>query len=286
MQIRDILRQLKRYNGTFPRDAVQAAIAQQKQITPELLKILEQATVKANDLLDYPNYMGHFYAMYLLAQFREARAYPLLVDFCTIDPETLHFLLGDTLTEDLNRILASVSGGDPEPMKSLVENAAINEYARSAALGGLATLVAQGAQSRADIMAYFQSLFRETLPRAKDFIWNALVSTSTRLYPDLVYDDIKQAYADKLVDPMYISLKNVDESMAQGKEAVLEDLKTYWHYTYIDDTIKELETWASFQPPEPRQAPGQIVNTRKVGRNDPCPCGSGQKYKRCCGKQP
>ncbi|TMO99282.1 YecA family protein, partial [Pseudoalteromonas sp. S3178] len=22
----------------------------------------------------------------------------------------------------------------------------------------------------------------------------------------------------------------------------------------------------------------------KVGRNDPCPCGSGQKYKQCCGK--
>ena len=22
----------------------------------------------------------------------------------------------------------------------------------------------------------------------------------------------------------------------------------------------------------------------KVGRNDPCPCGSGKKYKRCCGK--
>jgi uncharacterized protein YecA (UPF0149 family) len=23
---------------------------------------------------------------------------------------------------------------------------------------------------------------------------------------------------------------------------------------------------------------------RKVGRNDPCPCGSGKKYKRCCGR--
>jgi preprotein translocase subunit SecA len=22
----------------------------------------------------------------------------------------------------------------------------------------------------------------------------------------------------------------------------------------------------------------------KIGRNDPCPCGSGRKYKRCCGK--
>lgn len=26
-----------------------------------------------------------------------------------------------------------------------------------------------------------------------------------------------------------------------------------------------------------------FVNTNKVGRNDPCPCGSGKKYKKCCG---
>jgi preprotein translocase subunit SecA len=23
---------------------------------------------------------------------------------------------------------------------------------------------------------------------------------------------------------------------------------------------------------------------KKVGRNDPCPCGSGKKYKKCCGR--
>jgi preprotein translocase subunit SecA len=28
----------------------------------------------------------------------------------------------------------------------------------------------------------------------------------------------------------------------------------------------------------------QIVNTNKIGRNDPCPCGSGKKYKACHGK--
>ena len=26
------------------------------------------------------------------------------------------------------------------------------------------------------------------------------------------------------------------------------------------------------------------AKSTKVGRNDPCPCGSGQKYKKCCGK--
>jgi SEC-C motif len=27
-----------------------------------------------------------------------------------------------------------------------------------------------------------------------------------------------------------------------------------------------------------------VVNNNKTGRNDPCPCGSGKKYKHCCGK--
>lgn len=28
----------------------------------------------------------------------------------------------------------------------------------------------------------------------------------------------------------------------------------------------------------------EAVPSKKVGRNDPCPCGSGKKYKHCCGK--
>lgn len=28
----------------------------------------------------------------------------------------------------------------------------------------------------------------------------------------------------------------------------------------------------------------QVIVEEKVGRNDPCPCGSGKKYKKCCGK--
>ena len=33
----------------------------------------------------------------------------------------------------------------------------------------------------------------------------------------------------------------------------------------------------------PRQ-PRRVKASEKVGRNDPCPCGSGKKYKQCCGK--
>ncbi|RKZ30003.1 preprotein translocase subunit SecA, partial [bacterium] len=46
-------------------------------------------------------------------------------------------------------------------------------------------------------------------------------------------------------------------------------------------------------PPPRRQSPlsgappksKTIVKGKKVGRNDPCPCGSGKKYKNCCGRK-
>jgi len=44
------------------------------------------------------------------------------------------------------------------------------------------------------------------------------------------------------------------------------------------------------RPPAPVQAGGSDnkqrmrVGGKKVGRNDPCPCGSGKKYKHCCGR--
>ena len=42
---------------------------------------------------------------------------------------------------------------------------------------------------------------------------------------------------------------------------------------------------AAAQAPQGEQVVKQIVLEKpKVGRNDPCPCGSGKKYKKCCGK--
>ncbi len=31
------------------------------------------------------------------------------------------------------------------------------------------------------------------------------------------------------------------------------------------------------------QAPQPVRSAPKLGRNEPCPCGSGKKYKKCCG---
>ena len=60
-----------------------------------------------------------------------------------------------------------------------------------------------------------------------------------------------------------------------------------------DDTLKSLYNVVLRQPVErvkvaketsDNQGNEPVVKKQKVGRNDPCPCGSGKKYKKCCGK--
>ncbi|AND86219.1 hypothetical protein GTH52_12515 [Clostridium tyrobutyricum] len=57
------------------------------------------------------------------------------------------------------------------------------------------------------------------------------------------------------------------------------------------DYLYKLSQWDSIFSSEKRKAIHKqwvssktIVNKNKTGRNDPCPCGSGKKYKNCCGK--
>ena len=64
--------------STFQREALQEAVKQQQEITPALLAIIERAANDPQWLNEALDYMGFAYALYLLAQFREKRAYPIM----------------------------------------------------------------------------------------------------------------------------------------------------------------------------------------------------------------
>jgi Protein of unknown function (DUF1186) len=106
MDIQDILQKLEVNEGTFPREALVQAIAQREEIIPELLRVLAEAQHNIEHLRE-SEYMTHIYAMYLLAQFREPRAYPLIVEFFSIPGDIALDTTGDVATEDL----AGVYGG-------------------------------------------------------------------------------------------------------------------------------------------------------------------------------
>jgi hypothetical protein len=92
---------------------------------------------------------------------------------------------------------------------------------------------------------------------------------------------------DSLVTPNPIEEMDADTkvSLAFDKEKLyfnMVEAKADWLY--------EMEEWDSLLSPDRRKdlyreqrSSGTVVKDKKVGRNDPCPCGSGKKYKKCCG---
>ncbi len=93
---------------------------------------------------------------------------------------------------------------------------------------------------------------------------------------------------ESLIEPNPIDTMEEDTKVSLAFDKVklyknMVDAKADWLY--------ELPMWDDIFDPETKKAlyleqkkSGTVIVGRKTGRNEPCPCGSGKKYKRCCGK--
>lgn len=84
-------------------------------------------------------------------------------------------------------------------------------------------------------------------------------------------------------------IEEMEEDTAVALDIDLE--KLYYHMVEAKaDWLYELPAWGELLSEERRKElyweqkkSGTVVKEKKIGRNDPCPCGSGKKYKKCCG---
>lgn len=83
---------------------------------------------------------------------------------------------------------------------------------------------------------------------------------------------------------VYMSNPNVSISQGGGRPMP----NPYANYSTTRETYEgeaaQREAARNVNRPAERSKPQPIKAAPKVGRNDPCPCGSGKKYKNCCGK--
>ncbi len=124
--------------------------------------------------------------------------------------------------------------------------------------------------------------------------------------PDTVVTGTVKELADKynldlsimvgFLDGVNDSLKNPNpvEEMEEDTVVTLDlDLeKLYYNMCEAKaDWLYELPAWDNLLTKDRRKElfltqrkSGTIVKEKKIGRNDPCTCGSGRKYKQCCGR--
>lgn len=99
-------------------------------------------------------------------------------------------------------------------------------------------------------------------------------------------------FLDGAEDSVKEPVKNIEELTEEDEIKIEFDFeKLYWNMNAASaDWLYGLSEWDDVLPEEKRaeitkdyKRSKTIVKDQKIGRNDPCPCGSGKKYKKCCG---
>ena len=289
---KEILAELTTKGGKQPLAALESADAHRAALVEPLLQAIEHGLANPTGLPESEG-MLFSYATYLLAKWRETRAYPFIIRWLSLPGENAFDLGDDTVVQDGGRILASTFDGDFEPIQSLILNRRANEYCRGQAVEAMALLAAWAEVPHETVEAHFLWLAREGLERKFSQVWNNLASSAADIEALQVFPELRRAYDEGLLEPGYMPPSTLDEVESGPRGKWIERYRK--SYPPVSDVAEETSGWACFSEPARESSARRLadlayehanIQTRqspKVSRNDPCPCGSGKKYKKCCG---
>jgi len=222
------------------------------------------------------------------------QAHDVIMDIISLPEHVVDNFFGDMITQDFHWIMYATCGGRLDRIKQLVLNRNAYEYCRGAGMQAIVYAVADGVLDRPAALEFFSSLFASDLAEPGSHFWNEAASSICDLFPSELRPIIEKAYENGLIWPGYISYEEFLRTLAVGKEKMLEQAKTKLHEDLLRDIHLRLSWWACFREPALKEGSGVLnqaaierktdqAKSKKIGRNEPCPCGSGKKFKKCCG---
>jgi hypothetical protein len=307
--------QLEYFSKPFPQVAIDLANAHRSEVAPYLIDCLAAIGDDPSPTRNQ-NYMLHLYAMHLLAAWRDRRAYLPMVRLGRHPDNVVEEMMGDVVTETYGRALASVCDGDMRPLEALAEDVNASYWARGAALNAMVVCALEGEADRTALIAYLSRLGDSEAARLRDArvapgefeLIDSIVSNATDLGAVSMLPAIRQWFADTLLDESIAGERWVAIHIARSPEECLSDMRRH-NDGFVSDVATEMGWWAGFRDdPEPvrsrlkdgasvgqptlearypawdaRKPETFVRDTTKIGRNDPCYCDSGRKYKKCHG---
>jgi hypothetical protein len=278
------------------REALAACDPQRSELVKDFISELEWWAAEPKAALEEDGSLG-MHGMFLLAKWREDLAWPVFRQLFSLRGDIGYDLLGDLITEDGSILLAMVGGQRQDELRAMVEDESLDDYCRNACLDALTCLVAWGEMPQAEHVAYLRELLTGKLRarRENEHALGGVVSAACDLEAWELRPEIEAAYERGVVDDGFIDLKFFLDCQA-GRHRNQWQAFCDRHQPVTD--VAAATKWLD-EPPrerEPLLPPlDEDVNViadsttpylapPKTGRNEPCPCGSGKKFKKCCGK--
>ena len=307
--------------ATFPEEAVRSANTHRAEITPYLVKALIDVRELVLARAPPKDCFLPTFALMLLTQWREPAGFAPLVEIAALPGDLPEDALGESVFEDFPFALALMSGGTEDAVRTLktrlIENEALDAWVRESALRSLLVMTHTGGVTRTELLAYCGGLLGQAIdagiPHVKNTFPTLVVSLFHEMRAQECMEQIRAAYAAGIIDRQHTSLDDFDELFASDPKAgqlQLGDLLPRY-----DDAAADMRQWDYFNPKTAQQeretlqgrdqalaarrplrgmgndsgSPFQVAmpfvrEAPKTGRNDPCPCGSGKKFKKCHGQ--
>ena len=222
---------------------------------------------------------------------------------CIKTTEAIHVLIvtlrnrgediGDWLTGDMPSILANCGPSAVELLTEIVLDESLDAFVRGAAATALGVITHKHLEYREPVIKLFRQILKEANAKGAEennytFI-TLLVDDLAQLKDQDAFEDIEQAFANELIDEFFINLNDIkriyrtpDEDMSYHYHHEKDPMDhfsqkniDYLYKLHYDTKKKQIEDSKS------KLSEGKSKE-KKIGRNDPCPCGSGKKYKKCC----
>ena len=255
-----------------------------EESAPALRAMLEKAASGAN--LSDAEWALFFQGVHILGGARDQASFQPLLRLLRLPSEDIENLLGDAITDAFPRIAASVFDGDADALFDAIADRSVDQFARNALLGAAAFLTADGRIAREKTEGFLRRFGALSLAAGDDdIVWLGWAQVIALLGFRTLAPQVKTAFAKEYLFAEAITPGEFEADLAAAERA--PDDKGRFERAglgYIEDVLEALEPQTYSEDVEDEEPPPLPITNpfRDVGRNDPCPCGSGKKAKKCC----
>ena len=294
-QLQTAIESISKRSDKFPQKEFEIICANKAEAIPLLRSAIERAIAEGKNLDE--DFQLHFYAMFLLAQFQDREFFPRMMELASLPEDTLDSLIGDAMTESLSNILYNMYNGEIRLLQDAILSPEVSDYVRSGLLRVMGQLYLDQELGKQEWQDFLRGIvYGEEIG---DYIYSALADVICRCHFVEMLPEIHRLYEDG----------RLEGSVIVGYDEDVDDVFSYSENreNFCKSPVLAAQTlrgWAMFDDPEAEERSRKLEQNfsqalrkldrefsrtepkRKIGRNDPCPCGSGKKYKQCCLNKP
>ncbi|MDR3233445.1 MAG: DUF1186 domain-containing protein [Planctomycetaceae bacterium] len=310
-----VMRAFRVFQPPLPKQVINQTRKHWDRMIPVFIESMRNAT--ACGRFDVPDYCSSaLLAAYFFAEFKTKEALPVILDSLSLTNEQLYdYLYGDALGEELPCLVYHIIGNDFNFYQQTLCDMSTPVGVLDCLRESLKYLVADRSVSEEDYVTLLHKCLTAALQvpqkEASLFVSCLVCDACDTAKPEFI-PLVREAFSKKFVVDRFIDPEEA-EDILNGKTRKQRPFRqTLPNPKEFTDAAAALSQWECYQHKTVRKLPPQHSAPEKpipmpwdnnddnddddglplpsssyqnAGRNEPCPCGSGKKYKVCCMKK-